>query len=1423
MGTRSIAPMCILVKDHSRVLCEQLQQLRLQTGLVDLDIVCEDHHINVHKVVMAACSKFFKDQLCKQNVQVPVILRLEDFGLELKRDAVSYIIEFVYRGEVNIPGERLTEVCQAAHTLGVVGLEHLPVPAGPQRPPLLTKEHLQIADESELRGDVNMYNPFHAVNSSPQTSMGKFGMDINNINMNPFFPMNNNAMQNDDIILLQTTEDHSRSIHNNDPDIIPISFGETTVSHDVSNQRLYHNPIQNDKINLIVSEGGQASEQYRIIPEILSDGTFHEETIDSCLSLFPNHNSSEPQDLSPVKTQESMSKLTPNNTQRQGKNISNSQQHQPNELSMAITGNQTTFQALFEAASNELVVHNEVSKSGSSNIVFTTPSTSVNTICSTPTRPPSVVSQKPLPQIKPADCAIVDSKQATKDLNKNTSPGKSLSQGKLRVINQGIQSENIQSPSLAESRNKARRRSGQVLPSQLAHPHLPGQVAHIPAQLPHIPGQVALSSGQVAPVGSGPVSIPPNLNNIPVPSVASAVPVRSNGVRLLSVGPNEGTPDSDQGQIIDQDSESESEVESDPPPVNTGLATPGLVPWNSEEIWPNKSWTHPVESVDTSVPTSGAVWQLPATQAKSNTTQWNINTQLETSLSRNLGLQEPDLSIIPPSIATRGHPTIPWNTPVTNDNSRDGKWENIPVTTASNVAGGSRDTPPNVSVSWTQPQTSACPSPVLPPGNILPGQPVPQVGPEVELTSSSTSPSLEEVESTETVVDQMAQIPGPSWRNTFGSDDNMLAIRSGIPLALQNKAIRSGVPIGPFQNKRKRKSRSSQDGAKSKKRMSVGGKKGDLEVRKDLTIESQKNNEDLAIENVFQNDESSPSTSNIVSKTKEETSISLEKNEIIGVSSPIGGVHIKTVKKLNSDAVADLELDPNSDLSSSDLGESSKADKYPFSCVNCSMLFSSSGQLKRHTQNAHGKEETLFCQVCPEKCHGKENLKLHLYKTHGIGEMFRCEECNYESPVKAVYIKHLSEHIPQEAKKKKCPKCDKVFKTKTGLNMHLKQHFDESLFSCLVCDFKTPQKLNLVKHTASKHGQDVEGRLLALSFSCELCDFKCIAEHMLKNHVLRKHTQKSAMRFHCTNCNYATVEKAALDKHMRFKHTNERPFMCDTCGFSTHTASAMARHKRSHSNTKPHKCEVCGHEYADKKRLRDHMYIHSDHKPFKCELCNYTCRRKDNLTAHLKKQHDTVSKLEKYELVAIPDSTSNSGEWTHTDLLSVTNSSQSLSLPPPDLEPPKPVWETDLCKSGYIEKYRPHSSMSTCSDKPRPQSSMSGYSDKPRATSSPISSCGSLPGPTPPSLPTIAMADIAVPYSHPTTDYTSTQPMSHYITTQSDMPGSTHYTQDISWTVDTCHTDHEEVIFVPQDTQHNSSNWGPFINYVNMQYDHGMF
>ena len=95
----------------------------------------------------------------------------------------------------------------------------------------------------------------------------------------------------------------------------------------------------------------------------------------------------------------------------------------------------------------------------------------------------------------------------------------------------------------------------------------------------------------------------------------------------------------------------------------------------------------------------------------------------------------------------------------------------------------------------------------------------------------------------------------------------------------------------------------------------------------------------------------------------------------------------------------------------------------------------------------------------------------------------------------------------------------------------------------------------------------------------------------------------------------------------------ERPFMCETCGFSTHTKSAMIRHNLSHTGEKPHICDMCGSAYADKKRLRDHKasqhsteegygYIVRNHA---CDFCGFSSRRKDNLRAHIRRVHPELS------------------------------------------------------------------------------------------------------------------------------------------------------------------------------------------------------
>ena len=93
--------------------------------------------------------------------------------------------------------------------------------------------------------------------------------------------------------------------------------------------------------------------------------------------------------------------------------------------------------------------------------------------------------------------------------------------------------------------------------------------------------------------------------------------------------------------------------------------------------------------------------------------------------------------------------------------------------------------------------------------------------------------------------------------------------------------------------------------------------------------------------------------------------------------------------------------------------------------------------------------------------------------------------------------------------------------------------------------------------------------------------------------------------------------------------------MCETCGFSTHTKSAMIRHNLSHTGEKPHVCDACGSAYAYKKRLRDHMLSqHNDGsllygsrtiKTYACDFCGFSSRRKDNLRAHIRRVHPELN------------------------------------------------------------------------------------------------------------------------------------------------------------------------------------------------------
>ena len=80
-----------------------------------------------------------------------------------------------------------------------------------------------------------------------------------------------------------------------------------------------------------------------------------------------------------------------------------------------------------------------------------------------------------------------------------------------------------------------------------------------------------------------------------------------------------------------------------------------------------------------------------------------------------------------------------------------------------------------------------------------------------------------------------------------------------------------------------------------------------------------------------------------------------------------------------------------------------------------------------------------------------------------------------------------------------CNTCNRKFKHKGHLNVHIASIHEEKKFECTSCSVKFTQKGSLDKHVASAH----EG----IKFDCDLCDVKFTQKGHLKKHVASVHNK----------------------------------------------------------------------------------------------------------------------------------------------------------------------------------------------------------------------------------------------------------------------------------------------------------------------------
>lgn len=95
------------------------QSMLMNENLVDVTLTCapEGTQLSAHKMVLAACSPFFQALFINNPCQHPIIILKDVRFIDLKA-----IIDFMYRGEVNVSQEQLSALLKTAETLKVKGL-----------------------------------------------------------------------------------------------------------------------------------------------------------------------------------------------------------------------------------------------------------------------------------------------------------------------------------------------------------------------------------------------------------------------------------------------------------------------------------------------------------------------------------------------------------------------------------------------------------------------------------------------------------------------------------------------------------------------------------------------------------------------------------------------------------------------------------------------------------------------------------------------------------------------------------------------------------------------------------------------------------------------------------------------------------------------------------------------------------------------------------------------------------------------------------------------------------------------------------------------------------------------------------------------------------------------------------------------------
>jgi len=108
---------CLRWNDFETNISNAFRELREEKDFFDVTLACDDSQIKAHKVILSACSPFFRNVLRRNPHQHPLL-----YLKGVKYKELLSVLNFMYMGEVNVAQEELNSFLSVAEDLKVKGL-----------------------------------------------------------------------------------------------------------------------------------------------------------------------------------------------------------------------------------------------------------------------------------------------------------------------------------------------------------------------------------------------------------------------------------------------------------------------------------------------------------------------------------------------------------------------------------------------------------------------------------------------------------------------------------------------------------------------------------------------------------------------------------------------------------------------------------------------------------------------------------------------------------------------------------------------------------------------------------------------------------------------------------------------------------------------------------------------------------------------------------------------------------------------------------------------------------------------------------------------------------------------------------------------------------------------------------------------------